>query len=72
MYGTHHTKMMILHYENGLRVIIHTSNLVEKDWSQKTQGLIDFRNLIGIIIKNSSLLIKRFMVFRIITKTNRK
>ena len=31
-------KMMILLYEEGLRVVIHTSNLVEKDWYQKTQG----------------------------------
>jgi tyrosyl-DNA phosphodiesterase-1 len=29
---------MILLYEEGLRVVIHTSNLVEKDWYQKTQG----------------------------------
>ncbi|XP_076098892.1 tyrosyl-DNA phosphodiesterase 1-like [Mytilus galloprovincialis] len=39
IYGTHHTKMMILLYEEGMRVVIHTSNLVERDWYQKTQGM---------------------------------
>lgn len=39
MYGTHHTKMMLLLYENGFRVVIHTSNLVSSDWFQKTQGM---------------------------------
>lgn len=38
-YGTHHTKMMLLLYNNGLRVIIHTANLVDGDWRQKTQGV---------------------------------
>ncbi|KAH0620435.1 hypothetical protein JD844_020883 [Phrynosoma platyrhinos] len=38
-YGTHHTKMMLLHYEEGLRVVIHTSNLIDDDWYQKTQGI---------------------------------
>uniref|UniRef100_A0A8C8S910 Tyrosyl-DNA phosphodiesterase 1 n=1 Tax=Pelusios castaneus TaxID=367368 RepID=A0A8C8S910_9SAUR len=32
-------KMMILLYEEGLRVVIHTSNLIEDDWDQKTQGI---------------------------------
>jgi len=39
MFGTHHTKMMILRYDNGLRVCIHSANLIERDWSQKTQGV---------------------------------
>ncbi|XP_029453634.1 tyrosyl-DNA phosphodiesterase 1 isoform X2 [Rhinatrema bivittatum] len=38
-YGTHHTKMMILLYKEGLRVVIHTSNLIHDDWHQKTQGV---------------------------------
>ncbi|XP_005992768.1 tyrosyl-DNA phosphodiesterase 1 [Latimeria chalumnae] len=38
-YGTHHTKMMLLLYEEGLRVVIHTSNLIHDDWHQKTQGI---------------------------------
>uniref|UniRef100_A0A8C0AY90 Tyrosyl-DNA phosphodiesterase 1 n=1 Tax=Buteo japonicus TaxID=224669 RepID=A0A8C0AY90_9AVES len=37
-FGTHHTKMMLLLYEEGLRVVIHTSNLIAEDWHQKTQG----------------------------------
>ncbi|ELR61579.1 Tyrosyl-DNA phosphodiesterase 1, partial [Bos mutus] len=38
-FGTHHTKMMLLLYEEGLRVVIHTSNLIREDWHQKTQGI---------------------------------
>ncbi|NXX96737.1 TYDP1 phosphodiesterase, partial [Centropus bengalensis] len=38
-FGTHHTKMMLLLYEEGLRVVIHTSNLIADDWHQKTQGM---------------------------------
>ncbi|EMP39400.1 Tyrosyl-DNA phosphodiesterase 1 [Chelonia mydas] len=38
-FGTHHTKMMLLLYEEGLRVVIHTSNLIDADWDQKTQGI---------------------------------
>ncbi|XP_076054925.1 tyrosyl-DNA phosphodiesterase 1-like [Oratosquilla oratoria] len=37
-YGTHHTKMMIFLYTSGIRVVIHTANLVEDDWYEKTQG----------------------------------
>ena len=39
VYGTHHTKMILLHYHNRLRVVIHTANLIEGDWKQKTQGV---------------------------------
>ncbi|XP_071079809.1 tyrosyl-DNA phosphodiesterase 1-like [Haliotis cracherodii] len=39
MYGTHHTKMMLLLYDEGLRVVIHTANLIERDWYQKSQGV---------------------------------
>ena len=38
-YGTHHTKMMFLLYSNGFKVVIHTANLIESDWFQKTQGI---------------------------------
>jgi tyrosyl-DNA phosphodiesterase-1 len=39
LYGTHHTKMMFLLYKNsGLRVVVHTSNLIQNDWGQKTEG----------------------------------
>ncbi|KAL2244896.1 UNVERIFIED_CONTAM: Tyrosyl-DNA phosphodiesterase 1 [Sesamum indicum] len=38
-YGTHHSKAMLLVYPRGLRVIIHTANLIYVDWNNKTQGL---------------------------------
>ncbi|XP_045679872.1 tyrosyl-DNA phosphodiesterase 1 [Phyllostomus hastatus] len=38
-FGTHHTKMMLLLYEEGLRVVVHTANLIRADWHQKTQGI---------------------------------
>nr|CAB3266878.1 tyrosyl-DNA phosphodiesterase 1-like [Phallusia mammillata] len=38
-FGTHHTKMMFLLYKQGLRIVISTSNLVEQDWRNRTQGL---------------------------------
>lgn len=31
---------MLLLYEEGLRVVIHTSNLIREDWHQKTQGCV--------------------------------
>lgn len=30
---------MLLLYKEGMKVVIHTANLVSKDWDQKTQGL---------------------------------
>ena len=39
-YGTHHTKMMVLLYEDGgVRVVVHTANLVPGDWENRTQGV---------------------------------
>ncbi|GFS72077.1 tyrosyl-DNA phosphodiesterase 1 [Nephila pilipes] len=38
-FGTHHTKMMFLLYKEGFRVVIHTSNIVDSDWFQRTQGM---------------------------------
>jgi len=38
-FGTHHTKMMLLKYTDGMRVVITTANLVQQDWHQKTQGM---------------------------------
>ncbi len=32
------SKMMFLRYKSGMRVIVHTANLIAKDWDQKTQG----------------------------------
>jgi tyrosyl-DNA phosphodiesterase-1 len=38
-FGKHHSKMMLLLYDEGMRVIIHTANLIPQDWDQKTQGV---------------------------------
>ncbi|RVE48377.1 hypothetical protein evm_006938 [Chilo suppressalis] len=39
-FGKHHTKMMILCYEDGsLRVVVSTANLYVDDWENRTQGL---------------------------------
>lgn len=38
-YGTHHSKAMLLVYPTGVRVIIHTANLISIDWNNKSQGL---------------------------------
>ena len=39
-------KMMLLLYDDGLRVVIHTANLVDGDWAQKTQGYVCAFNFI--------------------------
>ncbi|GAB2231535.1 hypothetical protein Drorol1_Dr00010543 [Drosera rotundifolia] len=38
-YGTHHSKAMLLVYPRGVRVIVHTANLIFVDWNNKSQGL---------------------------------
>ncbi|XP_052182395.1 tyrosyl-DNA phosphodiesterase 1 isoform X2 [Diospyros lotus] len=38
-YGTHHSKAMILVYPRGVRIIVHTANLIYVDWNNKSQGL---------------------------------
>ncbi|XP_024530041.1 tyrosyl-DNA phosphodiesterase 1 [Selaginella moellendorffii] len=38
-YGTHHSKAMLLVYPTGVRVVVHTANLINIDWNNKTQGL---------------------------------
>lgn len=38
-YGTHHSKFFILKYATGIRVCIHTANLVFCDCNNKTQAL---------------------------------
>ena len=39
-FGTHHSKMMVMLYEDGgVRVVVHTANLVPSDWENRTQGL---------------------------------
>ena len=38
-FGTHHSKMMVLLYEDGgVRVVVHTANLIPSDWENRTQG----------------------------------
>lgn len=40
MFGTHHTKMMILFRADGVaQVIIHTANLIPQDWMNLTQAV---------------------------------
>ena len=39
-YGTHHTKIMVVVYEdNSVRIVLGTSNLIGDDWLNRTQGL---------------------------------
>jgi hypothetical protein len=38
-YGVMHSKAVIIEYEQGVRVIIHTSNLLYIDSNNKTQGI---------------------------------
>ncbi|XP_059623908.1 tyrosyl-DNA phosphodiesterase 1 [Cornus florida] len=38
-YGTHHSKAMFLVYPRGVRIIVHTANLIHVDWNNKSQGL---------------------------------
>ncbi|XP_052743540.1 probable tyrosyl-DNA phosphodiesterase isoform X3 [Bicyclus anynana] len=39
-FGKHHTKLMLLCYEDGsLRVVVSTANLYHDDWDNRTQGV---------------------------------
>lgn len=38
-FGTYHSKAFILQYEKGVRVIIHTANLIYPDCNNKTQAV---------------------------------
>ena len=39
-YGTHHTKLMILVYDDdSVRIVVSTANLVPSDWENRTQAL---------------------------------
>ncbi|XP_063986125.1 probable tyrosyl-DNA phosphodiesterase [Diachasmimorpha longicaudata] len=38
-YGTHHSKISVLRYTNGVRIIVSTANLYEDDWQNRTQAL---------------------------------
>ncbi|CAG0884760.1 unnamed protein product [Cyprideis torosa] len=37
-WGTHHTKLMLLLYDAGLRVVVHTANMIAMDWINRSQG----------------------------------
>lgn len=40
MFGTHHSKMMILfRHDETAQVIIHTANMIPKDWTNMTNGV---------------------------------
>lgn len=40
MFGTHHSKMMILiRHDDTAQVIIHTANMIARDWANMTQAL---------------------------------
>lgn len=38
-YGTHHTKMMLLKFPTGVRVVVLTANFVSTDVEDKSQGV---------------------------------
>lgn len=39
-FGTHHSKMLILfHHDDCAQVIIHTANMIPKDWTNMTQAI---------------------------------
>ncbi|EXF78064.1 tyrosyl-DNA phosphodiesterase [Colletotrichum fioriniae PJ7] len=40
MFGTHHTKMMVLtRHDDSAQVIIHTANMIAKDWTNMTNAV---------------------------------
>jgi tyrosyl-DNA phosphodiesterase-1 len=40
MFGTHHSKMLVvLRHDETAQVIIHTANMILRDWSNMTQGV---------------------------------
>ncbi|KAK9915663.1 hypothetical protein WJX75_002388 [Coccomyxa subellipsoidea] len=39
LYGVHHSKAFLVCFDRGLRVIVHTANLIYQDCNCKTQGL---------------------------------
>lgn len=39
-FGTHHSKMLILlRHDDSAQVVIHTANMIARDWTNMTQGL---------------------------------
>src|SRR4051794_41164321 len=40
MFGTHHSKMMILlRHDETAQIVIHTANMIVRDWSNMTQAV---------------------------------
>lgn len=40
MFGTHHTKMIVLfRHDDTAQVVIHTANMIVRDWTNMTQGI---------------------------------
>lgn len=42
-YGTHHSKLSMFESEDALHVVISTANLVEEDWTMKTDAFYYYR-----------------------------
>ncbi|KAA8493160.1 Tyrosyl-DNA phosphodiesterase 1 [Porphyridium purpureum] len=39
-YGVHHSKLMLLFYRHrGMRVVVHTANMIREDWDYKTNAM---------------------------------
>lgn len=38
-FGTYHSKAFVTEYATGLRVVVHTANLIYVDCNNKSQGL---------------------------------
>ena len=38
-FGTYHSKAFMIEYERGVRVVVHTANLIYVDCNNKSQGL---------------------------------
>jgi len=41
-FGCHHSKIIILQYKDGIRVVVSTANLYFEDWNNRTQGFVKF------------------------------
>lgn len=53
MYGTHHSKMLILlRHDDTAQVIIHTANMIPRDWTNMTQGM--WRSPLLPLLKSSA------------------
>lgn len=45
--GTHHTKAMLLFYrDNTMQFVVHTANMIERDWRNKTQAIFTTGRLV--------------------------